>query len=1063
MGRVINITLLATDNLSRGFDRAAKSSKKLAGDLDGLEKAGKGVGLVTLAAGALALTKAMAPAAAAVAALPAALVQAKVATTVFKVGVQNMGNAMKAVGSGDAKKLDEALKKLSPSARAFVKETVKLKKSFDPVQKAVQQRLFLGLDDDIGRLGRNSMPILRTGMVKVAGALNGIAKEAIKTANTPWFRGAVGKIFDSTAKSLTVLKGAVRPLMILIAKLATLGAPLLQRMTGWAVAGLKAAAAFVKSKDGASQLSSVVKQSGDVLAQMGRVVYNLIATIVNLTKASGQFTGQNRNMLDLLEGLTARMAAWSSSAEGQKQITELFQMLGQVFKQMTQILPLMVGPLGLIVKAMNGLPGPAKSVLINLLALTGTVGLVAGRLKLLYAAVGLFKGGKAIVDLGRGFMDVSRGAASGASAAAKFGAILRLNGSAALSYLGSLKGLAAAQLSNARAALASAAAAVRQKIATIASRVAAVAMRAATLAWTGVQWALNAAMSANPIALIVIAIVALIAIFVVAYKKVGWFRDGVNAAFSFIKNAITSWWNNTKPIFMIFVNFIKTVIGTALKWYMAYVKFVFTAVWTVIKVAWNIIRPIFNVIRTWLVSTLKSAFQGFLIVAKAVWNGVKSAISFVWGGIKGIFNALVAAVNAVKRGFQTAVEGIRGAWNKLIDIAKKPANFVIGVYNSGLKPLLENLGKIVGLHPNLPHINKFATGGIMPGYSPGKDSLLAAVSPGESIFRPEFTRAVGSNWVMTANAIAKKSGAPGVRQWLNRGGERLGAEGLNFNRGGTVPGFAGAFAGGGIVGGFLKGLKDFAFGNPEKAFRETIGKLFSGMPGGGGFLHDAIAKIPGWLTGGLVNWFKSKVGSLAAGGPGMHKALGWAKTQAGKPYVWGGVGPGGYDCSGFMSAITNVIHGKSPYSRLFSTQSFGASGGPGGFVRNRSSGFMVGVTNAGVGHMAGTLLKTNVESSGSAGVRVGGGARGFNNAMFPYRYGLKADTGALMLRPGWNPPVLNATGRPELLMTPRPGGGTAYTINVYVAPGADLSEAGRQMVKAIEQYERRNGKGWRTP
>jgi hypothetical protein len=51
----------------------------------------------------------------------------------------------------------------------------------------------------------------------------------------------------------------------------------------------------------------------------------------------------------------------------------------------------------------------------------------------------------------------------------------------------------------------------------------------------GAQWLLNAALAANPIGLIVIGIAALAAGFVLAYKKIGWFRDGVNAVWTFVK------------------------------------------------------------------------------------------------------------------------------------------------------------------------------------------------------------------------------------------------------------------------------------------------------------------------------------------------------------------------------------------------------------------------------------------------------------------------------------------------------------------------------------------------
>lgn len=61
--------------------------------------------------------------------------------------------------------------------------------------------------------------------------------------------------------------------------------------------------------------------------------------------------------------------------------------------------------------------------------------------------------------------------------------------------------------------------------------------KAAKVAATAAQWALNVAMSANPIGLVVIAIAALVAIFVIAYKKSETFRTIVDKAFSKVKDA----------------------------------------------------------------------------------------------------------------------------------------------------------------------------------------------------------------------------------------------------------------------------------------------------------------------------------------------------------------------------------------------------------------------------------------------------------------------------------------------------------------------------------------------
>ncbi|MCX4685473.1 transglycosylase SLT domain-containing protein [Kitasatospora purpeofusca] len=51
---------------------------------------------------------------------------------------------------------------------------------------------------------------------------------------------------------------------------------------------------------------------------------------------------------------------------------------------------------------------------------------------------------------------------------------------------------------------------------------------------------------------------------------------------------------------------------------------------------------------------------------------------------------------------------------------------------------------------------KYATGGILPGYAPGVDSIPAILSPGEAILRPEVTAALGPALIHGWNAAARK-------------------------------------------------------------------------------------------------------------------------------------------------------------------------------------------------------------------------------------------------------------------------------------------------------------------
>jgi hypothetical protein len=88
--------------------------------------------------------------------------------------------------------------------------------------------------------------------------------------------------------------------------------------------------------------------------------------------------------------------------------------------------------------------------------------------------------------------------------------------------------------------------------ATTALKNAQIVQAAATKIAAAAQWLWNAAMTANPIGLVVAAIAALVAGLVLAYKHVGWFRDAVDAmgravlgVFKWIVNGFADLWNGT--------------------------------------------------------------------------------------------------------------------------------------------------------------------------------------------------------------------------------------------------------------------------------------------------------------------------------------------------------------------------------------------------------------------------------------------------------------------------------------------------------------------------------------
>lgn len=101
------------------------------------------------------------------------------------------------------------------------------------------------------------------------------------------------------------------------------------------------------------------------------------------------------------------------------------------------------------------------------------------------------------------------------------------------------------------------------KVAMVGHAVASGASAAATGVMTGAQWALNAAMSANPIALVVVALVALVAAVIIAYKKSETFRAIVTGAFRAVTAAATATFNWIKRNWPLLLAIITGPVGLA--------------------------------------------------------------------------------------------------------------------------------------------------------------------------------------------------------------------------------------------------------------------------------------------------------------------------------------------------------------------------------------------------------------------------------------------------------------------------------------------------------------------
>lgn len=276
---------------------------------------------------------------------------------------------------------------------------------------------------------------------------------------------------------------------------------------------------------------------------------------------------------------------------------------------------------------------------------------------------------------------------------------------------------------------------------------------------------------------------------------------------------------------------------------------------------------------------------------RTFWDSITGFFRGVWNTLRDIWSAALALMRG---DIDSAVRLIGQAWSRVANFFREPINWVIrtvigppgglaGAWNTVMgwigQPQLS-----VSAPPQIPVFGgTFSTGGVLPGYAPRKDSLLAAVSPGEAIMVPEWTRAVGG-----PDAVAK------MNQDAMRGALYYEGNPRGYSIGGMIP----HFAYGGVA--------------PHVAAAgDEVTRVFGRMPGGiggvgaranasdhpSGFALDFMTlgnrglgnRVAGFLT---ANWQRLAI-----------KYLIWLQRIASSPGAWRGMADRGSPTANHMDHV----------------------------------------------------------------------------------------------------------------------------------------------------------------
>jgi TP901 family phage tail tape measure protein len=206
-----------------------------------------------------------------------------------------------------------------------------------------------------------------------------------------------------------------------------------------------------------------------------------------------------------------------------------------------------------------------------------------------------------------------------------------------------------------------------------------------TTAAIAVQEAFNVAMDANPIGLIILALVGLGTALVVAYKHSETFRNIVNSAWQGIKDVIGAVWGWLSTTVFPGLKSAWDAIGQGVMWLWHNaiqpawdgIKLAFQVGWDAIKVIWELWKAEFHL-------AADAAMWLWHNAIEPVWAGIKTAFQVGWDFVKDIFDKL-------KSGFQTAADAIKSVWSGVGDAIKGVFHGIVDV----IKAPLHEVGKML--------------------------------------------------------------------------------------------------------------------------------------------------------------------------------------------------------------------------------------------------------------------------------------------------------------------------------------------------------------------------------
>lgn len=230
-------------------------------------------------------------------------------------------DAKKGGGAAD----DGGFDKLIPEAKAFVDLLIKIKNQFKAVKEAIQRELLPRIGEALQLLVDSYFPTLETLLPRVGAAVGNAAKKFAEIMSAPDVIKSFGDVGETSIYFIERMGEVAGNLAAILIKLLDAAGPLTRRFGDWLVTLTGGWREGMKTEEQMKKLTDIFNYAGDVAAQLGDIFGNIFRGLMNIGKAAAGPGSAGEMLLTSFEGATKKFADFTDRINKDGSLGEYFK------------------------------------------------------------------------------------------------------------------------------------------------------------------------------------------------------------------------------------------------------------------------------------------------------------------------------------------------------------------------------------------------------------------------------------------------------------------------------------------------------------------------------------------------------------------------------------------------------------------------------------------------------------------------------------------------------------------------------------------------------------------